>query len=52
MAPRTGACARLPPTSLRRYFKLLDLQPHRSESFKLWTRQFFIENCAIWWAFI
>jgi putative transposase len=38
----------LSPTSLHRYFKLLDLQPHRSESSKLWIRQFFIENCAIW----
>ena len=32
------------PTSVHRYFKLLDLQPHRSESFKLSTDQFFIEK--------
>jgi len=32
------------PTSVHRYFKLLGLQPHRSESFKLSTDQFFIEN--------
>jgi AraC-like DNA-binding protein len=32
------------PTSVHRYFKLLGLQPHRSESFKLSTDQFFIEK--------
>lgn len=32
------------PTSVHRYFKLLGLQPHRSESFKLPTDQFFIEK--------
>ncbi|MBB5499337.1 hypothetical protein HDG37_003557 [Paraburkholderia sp. MM5384-R2] len=32
------------PASLRRYFKLLGLQPHRSESLKLSTDQFFIEK--------
>src|ERR1700735_1057986 len=45
----TGACARslptaISPTSVHRYFKLLGLQPHRSESFKLSTDQFFIEK--------
>jgi putative transposase len=32
------------PTSVHRYFKLLGLQPHRSESFKLSTDPFFIEK--------
>lgn len=32
------------PASVHRYFKLLGLQPHRSESFKLSTDQFFIEK--------
>jgi putative transposase len=32
------------PTSVHRYFKLLGLQPHRSESFKLSTDQFLIEK--------
>ncbi|SIT48326.1 hypothetical protein BN2476_630115 [Paraburkholderia piptadeniae] len=32
------------PTSVHCYFKLLGLQPHRSESFKLSTDQFFIEK--------
>ncbi|RKT14364.1 transposase [Paraburkholderia sp. RAU2J] len=32
------------PTSVHRYFRLLGLQPHRSESFKLSTDQFFIEK--------
>ena len=32
------------PTSVHRYFKLLGLQPHRSESFKLSTDAFFIEK--------
>jgi putative transposase len=32
------------PTSVHRYFKLFGLQPHRSESFKLSTDQFFIEK--------
>ena len=32
------------PTSVHRYFKLLGLQPHRNESFKLSTDQFFIEK--------
>ena len=31
-------------TSVHRYFKLLGLQPHRSESFKLSTDPFFIEK--------
>jgi putative transposase len=31
-------------TSVHRYFKLLGLQPHRSESFKLLTDPFFIEK--------
>jgi len=32
------------PTSVHRYFKLLGLQPHRSETFKLSTDAFFIEK--------
>ncbi len=32
------------PTSVHRYFKLLGLQPHRSETFKLSTDPFFIEK--------
>lgn len=32
------------PTSVHRYFKLLGLQPHRTESFKLSTDPFFIEK--------
>lgn len=32
------------PTSVHRYFKLLGLQPHRSESFKLSSDPFFIEK--------
>jgi AraC-like DNA-binding protein len=32
------------PTSVHRYFKLQGLQPHRSESFRLSTDQFFIEK--------
>src|SRR5690606_14478381 len=32
------------PTSVHRYFKLLGLQPHRSEHFKLSTDPFFIEK--------
>ncbi len=32
------------PTSVHRYFKLLGLQPHRSEAFKLSTDAFFIEK--------
>lgn len=32
------------PTSVHRYFKLLNLQPHRSETFKLSTDPFFIEK--------
>lgn len=32
------------PTSMHRYFKLLGLKPHRSESFKLSADQFFIEK--------
>ncbi len=32
------------PTSVHRYFKLLGLQPYRSEGFKLSTDQFFIEK--------
>lgn len=32
------------PTSVHRYFKLLGLQPHRSETFKLSSDPFFIEK--------
>ena len=32
------------PTSVHRYFKLLGLQPHRSETFKLSTDPFFIDK--------
>ncbi len=32
------------PTSVHRYFKLLGLQPHRTEHFKLSTDPFFIEK--------
>jgi putative transposase len=32
------------PTSVHRYFKLMGLQPHRSETFKLSTDAFFIEK--------
>jgi len=32
------------PTSVHRYFKLLGLQPHRSETFKLSTDAFFIDK--------
>jgi len=32
------------PTSVHRYFKLLGLQPHRSDSFRLSTDPFFIEK--------
>jgi len=32
------------PTSVHRYFKLLGLRPHRSETFKLSTDPFFIEK--------
>src|SRR5580704_9342029 len=43
--PRTIAVeTAISPTSVHRYFKLLGLQPHRSESFKLSTDQFFIEK--------
>jgi putative transposase len=36
--------AKISPTSVHRYFKLLGLQPHRSETFKLSTDEFFIEK--------
>ncbi|MFX1767848.1 hypothetical protein PWP93_35800 [Paraburkholderia sp. A1RI-2L] len=32
------------PTNVHRYLRLLSLQPHRSESFKLSTDQFFIKK--------
>jgi putative transposase len=39
-----AAETKISPTSVHRYFKLLGLQPHRSETFKLSTDAFFIEK--------
>jgi putative transposase len=39
-----AAETKISPTSVHRYLKLLNLQPHRSETFKLSTDPFFIEK--------
>lgn len=39
-----AAETKISPTSVHRYFKLLGLQPHRSQAFKLSTDAFFIEK--------
>jgi Transposase and inactivated derivatives len=43
VAAQTG----ISKSSVARYFQLLGLQPHRTESFKLSNDPFFVENCAM-----